>query len=102
MSRSFMSGRQCSLYCPFVSPRTMIRWRTRIFRSGGLSATTVPQQGFDLLGDLRRRHRARVEPKDLGSTELLDASEELFEGSAIAGEGAAGLPPLLPLPPVPL
>src|SRR4026208_2239851 len=88
MSRSFMSGRQCSLYCPFVSPRTMMRWRTRIFRSEGFSATSVPQQWFDLLGDLCRRHRARVEPEDLGSVELLHPAEELLEGSAIAGEEA--------------
>src|SRR5688572_27550476 len=116
MSRSCMSGRQCSLYWPFVSPRTMIRWRTRIFRSGALSTTSVPlalaprdpgraarggssrqQRWSERLDDLLGGSRAGVEPEDGGSTELLHPAEEVIERSAIARDEAVSRLRLLAL-----
>src|SRR5918999_2489270 len=85
----------------------MIRWRTRIFRSGALSTMSVPfalaprhpgrvarygssrqQRWSERLDDLLGGRRARVEPEDRGSTELLHPAEEAVERSAIARDEA--------------
>src|SRR5687768_630022 len=95
MSRSPMSGRQCSLYCPFVSPSMMIRCRTRSFRGGALSVRPVPlppSGRSDAFDDLRHRGGAGVEPQRADDTLLLDDRHDALERPAVArDEAVSGL-----------